>query len=218
MDQEYLETRLEGIRHLLSHLHGEITALESSYHQILLVLRKLEGAQGVDELTGLLRRGSFFAKWNEVLKECESVNQNCGVLMIDIDHFKQVNDTHGHQTGDEVLKRVGELLKQFESPDCISGRYGGEEFAVAIRGTDPEIVGKAEMIRRGCEKLHGPVIERDGKPSSRVAWKCTLSVGMASTGSIPGAPSERYDATRLLKLADEKLYVAKKKGRNRVAA
>ena len=59
--------------------------------------------------------------------------------MIDIDHFKRMNDTHGHATGDEVIKRVATLLKQFESPNCIVGRIGGEEFAVAIKGTDAEI-------------------------------------------------------------------------------
>jgi diguanylate cyclase (GGDEF)-like protein len=212
MDRERLETSLEGIRHLLSHLHGEITALEESYSQVLLVLRRLEGTCNTDDLTGLLRRRAFFQKWQVLLDECRKLNEDCGVLMIDIDHFKKINDTHGHPTGDEVIKRVAQLLKQYESPNCIVGRFGGEEFAVAIRGKDAEILGVAEFIRRGAERLHGPVIGKDGEPLSGVEWKCTLSVGMASAQKVA------FDASRLLKAADEALYAAKQSGRNRVKA
>jgi diguanylate cyclase (GGDEF)-like protein len=211
--QEKLEASLEGIRHLLSHLHGEVTALEASYSQVLHVLRRFEDKCDTDDLTGLLRRGSFFQKWEALLAECERLNQNCGVLMIDIDHFKKVNDTHGHPTGDEVLKRVGEMLKQYVSPDCIVGRLGGEEFVVGIKGSDAEMLGLAEFIRRGAERLHGPVVGADGKPSGSVEWKCTLSVGMASA-----IKAKNYDSSRLMKCADEALYVAKEKGRNQVRA
>ena len=209
-DQGHLETTLKGIRQLLSHLHGEVTALEDSYSQVLLVLRKLEGTFDTDDLSGLLRRKPFFQKWEALLKECEELHENSGLLLIDIDHFKLVNDTHGHQTGDEVIKRVSALLKTFESPACVTGRYGGEEFAIAVRGTDAEILGVAEMIRRGAERLHGPV-GIEGEPTN-VEWKCTVSVGMSSTSR------EGHDATRLLKAADEALYDAKKKGRNQVRA
>ena len=212
MDREKLETNLEGIRHLLSHLYGEVTALEESYNQVLLVLRRIEGTADTDDLTGLLRRRSFFRKWQALLDECQQMNQNSGVLMIDIDHFKRVNDTHGHQTGDEVIKRVASLLKQYESPNCVPCRLGGEEFAIAVRGSDAEILGIAEFIRRQTERLHGPVVGSDGQPSSKVEWKCTISVGMAS---VQKAGS---DASRLLKAADEALYSAKQKGRNQVRA
>lgn len=211
-EQPTMETRLEEIRYLLSHLHGEVTALESSYTQVLSVLRKFEKAADTDDLTGLLRRRSFFQTWEVLLGECQRLNQACGVLMIDIDHFKRVNDTHGHATGDEVIKRVASLLKQYESPTCIVSRLGGEEFAVALKGTDAEILGVAEFIRRGAEKLHGPVVGADGEPLLNVEWKCTLSVGMAS------ARTTEYDASRLLKRADEALYEAKQKGRNQVRA
>ncbi len=207
MKQQNLEASLKGIRQLLSHLHGEVSALESSYSEILLVLRRLENVCDIDDLSGLLRRRPFFQKWEALLEECEKLNENCGVLLIDIDHFKKVNDTHGHPTGDAVIKKVSELLKQFESPHCVVGRYGGEEFAVAIRGTDPQILATAEMIRRGAERLHGPV---EGAPSANVEWTCTVSAGMASSRK------DGYDAEKLLKAADEALYAAKVKGRNQV--
>jgi diguanylate cyclase (GGDEF)-like protein len=212
-EREKLERAdLEGIRHLLSHLHGEVTALEESYTQVLRVLRKFEKACEIDDLTGLLRRQAFFDRWRAMLDECERLGESTGILLIDIDHFKQVNDTHGHPTGDEVIQAVAELLKQYESPRCIVGRYGGEEFVVAACGTDAEVLGMAEFIRRGAERLHGPVVGPNGEPSAEVEWKCTLSVGMASARHVG------FDAPRLLKSADEALYEAKRKGRNRVSA
>lgn len=207
-----LNTNLEEIRNLLSHLQGEVTSLEQSYSEVLGVLRQFEGACNVDDLSGLLRRRPFFRKWEALLEECQRLEQNCGVLLIDIDHFKLVNDTHGHPTGDEVIRRVSSMLKQYESPNCVASRYGGEEFAVAVRGTDPEMLGLAEFIRRGAERLHGPVIGPDGEPSRGVEWKCTLSVGMASARKVG------FDATRLIKSADEALYEAKRRGRNQVRA
>ncbi|HTL13355.1 MAG TPA: GGDEF domain-containing protein [Bdellovibrionota bacterium] len=212
MDTKHLEEDLEGIRHLLSHLNGEVTALEATYSQVLRVLQRLETRADVDDLTGLMRRAAFFEKWDALIDACRKLGLNCGVLMIDIDHFKSINDNHGHPTGDEVLKKIAELLKQYESPQCFSGRYGGEEFAVAIQGTDAEILGRAEMIRRGAERLHGPVVGTDGTPSAKVMWKCTLSVGMASSFK------EGLDAPRLLRAADSALYEAKRKGRNQVRA
>jgi diguanylate cyclase len=211
-DRERLEASLEGIRHLLSHLHGEVTALEAGYTQVLRVLRDFEGVAHIDDLTGLWRRRAFFRKWERLLEECQRLGESCGVMMIDIDHFKQVNDTHGHATGDEVIRRVAGMLKQFESPHCVAGRFGGEEFAVVMKGSDAEVLGAAEFIRRGAEKLHGPVIGSDGKPLENVEWKCTLSVGMASTSR------QGFEPAALLRAADEALYAAKKKGRNQVRA
>jgi diguanylate cyclase len=211
-NQESLEAGLREIRQLLSQLHGEVTELEESYSTLLLVLQRFEGTADFDDLTGLLRRRAFFKKWNELLEQCRKLDENSGVLMIDIDHFKKINDAHGHATGDEVIKRVALLLKQYESPRCHVCRLGGEEFALAIRGTDAEMLGIAELIRRNAERMHGPVIDSDGRPSSRVEWKCTLSVGMASTKKAG------FDPSKLLKAADEALYVAKQKGRNQVTA
>ncbi len=212
MNQKNLENKLGEIRHLLSHLHGEVTALEQSYSQILLVLQRVEGVANTDDLTGLLRRRTFFKKWQNLLKECQRLGDDSGVLIIDIDFFKRINDTHGHPTGDEVIKRIALLLKQYESPTCFVSRLGGEEFAIAAHGSDAELLGMAEMIRRRAERLHGPVVGSDGKPLSNIEWKCTVSVGMASTRKSGS------EATRLLKTADEALYDAKKKGRNQVSA
>lgn len=222
MDRKQLEASLQNIHHLLSHLNGEVTELEAGYARVLSVLERFEDAIATDDLTGLLRRNAFFKRWEALLQECQRLQLGCGVLVIDIDHFKKINDTHGHPTGDEVIKRVAGMLKQYVSPHCIAARLGGEEFALAIRGTDAEILGIAEFVRRGAERLHGPVIgpegEKPGANSGGVEWKCTLSIGMASAGSQAQSAGPTYDASRLLKGADLALYQAKNKGRNRVCA
>ena len=212
MAQENLtQEKLEGIRHLLSHLQGEVLALEQNTSQVLLALQRLEHLAGVDELTGLLRRNAFFHQWKSLLAECAALQESTGVLMIDIDHFKSINDRHGHLTGDEVLARVGTMLRGFSSGATVLGRFGGEEFAVAVRGTEPEVLGLAEMIRRGAERLHGPVIGEGGVPNPKVEWRCTLSVGVAVTSGASAGRSEK-----LLEAADRALYEAKQKGRNQV--
>jgi diguanylate cyclase len=219
MAQENLmQEKLEGIRHLLSHLQGEVLALEQNTSQVLLALQRLEHLAGVDELTGLLRRNAFFHQWKGILKECAELQEVTGVLMVDIDHFKSINDRHGHLTGDEVLSRVGGMLKTFCSGSVVAGRLGGEEFAVAVRGTEAQVVGMAEMIRRGAERLHGPVIAEGGVPNPKVEWRCTLSVGVAIAPATPasGTTSPEQEVTVLLEAADRALYEAKQKGRNQV--
>lgn len=208
MDQAQWDNRLKGIRQLLSHLHKEVLTLEENYAHVFMTLRKLEGQASTDDLSGLLRRSAFFEKWFQVLGECKKMNQNCGILMIDIDHFKTLNDTHGHPTGDEVIKRVAALLKRFENSNCFTGRYGGEEFIVAFRGTEAEMIGLAEMIRRGIERLHGQVLGSDGK----TVWRCTASVGLAT------ASKHKFETVEMIQAADDALYQAKKKGRNQVVA
>ena len=206
MDQAQWDNRLRGIRQLLSHLQNEVLTLEQNYAHVFQTLHQLEGKAKYDDLSGLLRRSAFFEKWFQLLSTNKNKQNNCGLLMVDIDHFKALNDTHGHPTGDEVIKRVADLLKKFESPNCFAGRYGGEEFIVAVKGTDAEMIGLGEMIRRGIERLHGEVLGSSGK----TYWKCTASVGLAT------ATRYQYDTKLILKAADEALYCAKQKGRNQV--
>ena len=137
MDQNNLkvEASLEEIRNLLSHLHGEITVLEESYTQVLQVLRKFEEIAEIDDLTGLLRRKAFFRRWDAILGACEKLNENCGVILIDIDHFKKINDTAGHAVGDEVLRIFAERMTQNLRSFDLVARLGGEEFVVLLPAT-----------------------------------------------------------------------------------
>lgn len=201
MDQGHLTTRLEDIKTLLSHLHGEVAVLEESYRQVLLVLRRVENRADRDDLTGLLRRDAFFQKWQSLLDECERVQEDFGVMLIDIDHFKRVNDELGHQKGDEVLQRVSEILQRFESPRACVGRYGGEEFILGVRGSHEE-------VRQLAEEVRVAVSEIEIDPSQK--WNCTVSIGVASG-------DRREQVRNSVRAADEALYTAKRTGRNRVA-
>jgi len=117
----------------------------------------------------------------------------CGVLLVDVDHFKKINDTEGHDKGDEVIRRLGLLLRDFESAGVVCGRYGGEEFAVAYAGS----------IDRGS-RISDAIHERVAEIG------ITVSQGLChSSQAVEG----EEDAS--LKRADEALYVAKRSGRNR---
>ncbi len=155
-----------------------------------------------DALTGLKNRRSF----DEELKRQFAQRQRQGIvfslLLIDLDHFKQVNDTHGHPAGDLVLQSVAQLLtKTLREMDLVY-RHGGEEFAVICPGSRlHEAATAAERIRQTVETT--PVLLKDS------SIRLTLSVGVAEVGGSEAAEG-------LLQRVDEALYAAKHAGRNRV--
>ena len=124
-------------------------------------------------------------------------------MLLDIDDFKRVNDTHGHQQGDVVLREVARVLRETSREVDLPARYGGEELAVVLPGTDLEgAVNLAERVRRGIEDL---AVRSDVNGALRV----TASLGVAT---LPGAG---YDARSLVEAADDALYRAKRMGKNR---
>jgi diguanylate cyclase (GGDEF)-like protein len=158
-----------------------------------------------DALTGLLNRGRvveiLFAEIARSARELRPLS----VLMVDLDHFKRINDTHGHQAGDAVLReaahRMSAATRQYDSP----GRYGGEEFLVVLPGCGArDGYAQAERIREAfaCEPFTG-----GGAPMA-----VTCSIGISSRDACTAG-----DADRLIHEADEALYSAKHNGRNRVA-
>jgi len=121
--------------------------------------------------------------------------------MVDIDHFKAVNDTHGHAAGDDVLRELARLLKRFIRSSDLAARLGGEEFVVVMPDTG---VGGAEAI---SSRLRREIAE-----STRVKTPITVSIGVAELQGPNDTPE------RLLRRADDALYEAKRGGRNRVIA
>lgn len=128
-----------------------------------------------------------------------------GIVLIDLDHFKQVNDTYGHLCGDEVLRSVSAHLGRLIRTEDVLARYGGEEFAIVARGIELKPMGQfADRLRRAIEK-------------APVAWEShtitqTISAGVAMLSEVP----DRGSGEGVLLLADERLYRAKLAGRNRV--
>ena len=158
-----------------------------------------------DELTGVLNRRCFFDRGVVELKRANRHNRPFCVLMMDLDHFKMVNDTHGHQVGDQVLKVFARTMAANLRAGDLLGRMGGEEFAVIMN----EISGKSALDTAGrlCRAAAGARV-----PVSGGFTGCTVSIGMAWC-----RPDEK-DLERVIKRADRALYRAKAKGRNRVEA
>lgn len=159
-----------------------------------------------DRLTGLPNRAAFDAFLEQEVRGriAGSVPRALGLLMVDVDHFKNFNDTYGHPVGDEVLRMVGALLDRMTRKGDLSARYGGEEFALIVPQTNP--FGLKTLADRLREAIEHEKVEVDGQFLS-----VTASLGGACIASF----QTPRDGAALIKLADHYLYKAKKNGRNR---
>ncbi|MFW5824612.1 MAG: diguanylate cyclase [Marinobacter sp.] len=163
---------------------------------------QLERLSSTDRLTGLLNRGTWENLLDAEFERYRRYGHNTVLVMFDIDHFKPINDTHGHLTGDEVIREVARItrdaLRQADRP----GRYGGEEFAIILPETD--IDGALVICERIRESIAEATIESDDGPIH-----CTVSMGLVQLTDTP----ENY--MQWLQQADDALYRAKEGGRNR---
>jgi diguanylate cyclase (GGDEF)-like protein len=159
-----------------------------------------------DPLTGLYNRRYLEETMGRELPRARRLGESVGVIVLDIDHFKNLNDTYGHDAGDFVLERTGELLRAATRNSDIACRFGGEEFAVILPGATLLVArNRAEAIRAALESLE---IDFEGK----LIGPLTVSAGVASM------PPHGQDWTHTLQQADRALYTAKQSGRNKVVA
>jgi diguanylate cyclase (GGDEF)-like protein len=157
-----------------------------------------------DELTGLFNRRRFQEAMVTEVERSKRFGQAVGLVLLDLDDFKAVNDTYGHQQGDLVLREVARVLRERSREIDAPARYGGEELAVVLPGTDLEgAYNLAERVRAGIEELELPLLEGGG------ALHVTASFGVAT---LPGSAD---DTRGLVAAADEALYRAKRAGKNR---
>lgn len=164
----------------------------------------LEHAALTDGLTGMQNRRYFDDALKEYLDEFGRIQKPVGLMILDLDHFKQVNDTHGHDVGDEVLRAVASCLKDMTRYHDVVARLGGEEFAVVTPNMDAELLSKfAERIRKAIAAM--------SVMSGNVRLKITTSVGLAVW-------DRKETAEEFYRRADRQLYEAKRQGRNRVCA
>lgn len=164
---------------------------------------KIERMATTDGLTGLVNHRYFQIKLEEAFHRAQRYRKQVSLLILDIDHFKTINDTRGHPFGDRVLRTLAEMLFQMSRQTDVVARYGGEEFAIIMEETGPE--GAALAAERIREKVANHAFE-----SIEGALRCSVSIGVAS------CPEHTRDKTSILALADQALYRAKNIGRNRV--
>lgn len=161
-----------------------------------------------DGLTGILNRRALFERLGEELFRSDRIRNPLCLIMLDIDHFKKVNDVHGHVMGDKALIEVVNRIKSALEPYDIIGRYGGEEFLVGTSVPDPEI---GRMI---AERLRVCVGE---KPFEIDGENLNVRISLGVTSIIPSGNGDRGNILEAaIKSADSALYRAKEKGRNRV--
>jgi len=168
-------------------------------------IKKMEARSQYDGLTGLLSRRPFMERLAQEFKYGSVYNSPFSLLLVDIDHFKTVNDTFGHNTGDLVLARVAELLSKSTYETDIVGRYGGEEFLILLPKSKRDgVVDKANYIRQR--------ISQEPFYYEEQRFSVTVSIGIAHY------PQDGENSNDLLNEADRALYKAKSTGRNRVVS
>lgn len=188
---------------LISHIsHRAIRSLQQ--------VATLEQEANTDPLMDIYNRRYIDRKLEDEVARANRYRTPLSLLLLDIDHFKRVNDTYGHDLGDHVLRRIGDYLKRSVRRSDVLGRFGGEELLLILPQTGPhKSLQLAEKLRRGIEmtELLSPHETPDG-----AALHCTVSIGVTSYDVRRDTPQ------RLLKAVDEALYRAKAEGRNRVCS
>lgn len=177
--------------------------LERTNRELLSVNSRLAELAAHDALTGLYNRRHFYEVLRTEFQRSRRHHRPLTVLMVDIDHFKRVNDQHGHLQGDRVLSQVGQLLSDELRQTDVVARYGGDEFALILPETDER---SATIV---AEKLRGTV-EHRRFVNGGVCNELTISVGVA------GLDQTLMSEDALMRLTDAALYRAKDAGRNRV--
>jgi len=190
----------EALQHQVAASHDEISQLRTD-------LDRARSEALLDPLTGILNRKGFDERLQTLLGQPAALGQSHCLVMLDIDHFKKVNDTHGHVMGDRVIQAVGAVLRSSISNDKhAAARYGGEEFALLLGGSSIDDGAKlAEAVR-----LRTKAMKIRHRNTQDVLFSVTISGGVASL-------QQGDDASSLIARADAALYASKRAGRDRVS-
>jgi diguanylate cyclase (GGDEF)-like protein len=200
---DYDQQDVEQVSHI-AEIVWSIVEYHRAAEQIRVLNGQLEHLAMTDDLTGLANRRSFFIRGGEEIKRARRYQVPLSLIMLDIDGFKNINDSYGHETGDLVLQRIANtLLKNIRAVDAVA-RLGGEEFSVLLPSTQSEDAVKlAERLRLAVEAESFEIREQQ-------RMSVTASIGVAAYGD------DTPDLDALLRNADAAMYQAKNQGRNRL--
>ncbi len=189
---------------LQDELLGKMAELDRANHDLVEKKKELEKLSRTDSLTGLFNRRYFEERFVGEFERSRRYRSAVACMMIDIDHFKKLNDTRGHPFGDQVLRGTASVIKETLRDVDLVGRYGGEEFIAILPETGPE---ESRLV---AERLRDRIAAR-GYPDAGDTVTITASLGVACY-PMPGVESHED----FLRIADDALYQAKESGRNRV--
>ena len=182
------------IAELLGNAYKHTTEIES-----------VEYSASIDPLTKLFTRGHFAQRFEMEIRQAKNYAHPLSLFLLDIDHFKNINDTHGHSAGDLILMKLGQILRQSVRSSDVAARFGGEEFVVLMMSAGKEqALNMSENLRNIVESTEFRT------PGLQSPLKVTISGGVATY------PADGDSTTDLLRKADEALYKAKQTGRNRI--
>ncbi|MDO8752410.1 MAG: sensor domain-containing diguanylate cyclase [Anaerolineales bacterium] len=175
-------------------------ALDNTYHHAL-----VEQESKLDSLTRVYNHGYFIQKINEQTETCRGLNQPLSLIMLDIDYFKQYNDTFGHLIGDEILTSLCDIIRKHIKQTDAVGRWGGEEFTISLPNSNlAQAIQVAERIRASMALLK---VRNDSQIAISIP---TMSMGIAIY------PKDADQVMKLIDIADKRLYVAKERGRDQI--
>ncbi len=191
----------QTIKSVTSGFQGQLESAESEIMELRRLLHEEERQTYIDPLTEIGNRRAFDKRMTELFQNDKG---NMALVLIDLDHFKKLNDTYGHLMGDRVLQGVGKTLQKICPENALVARYGGEEFVLVLEDSQEAACHIAETIRASLSKL---VMKK--KSSGEVIENITASFGVAQKmeGEFP---------EQLIERADKALYTAKENGRNRI--
>lgn len=194
-----------SIKESSSSLETELVKNQKKINLLQDELRIAKAEAMIDPLTGILNRRGFSGKINDLLYGEKAAGKPCALLMLDIDHFKKINDSYGHMIGDKAIVAVAKILRASIGENDFSGRVGGEEFSIFVYGVSAQdAVALGERIRKNIAK-----VEITNPSTRNKIAGMTISIGIDSATFGPEWES-------MFERADKALYVSKSEGRNRV--
>ncbi len=202
--EELYKTRTDELKHVQLNIHKSMKEADSSINRLKKIIEESEERAKRDPMTGLLNHSAMLRVGEEFIETALKKKEKIGVIFIDIDFFKECNDTYGHAKGDEIIKKVAGACAPEESDRIHFARYGGDEFLGLTRGLEDSEV--TDIARRICDRMRSLDIPNVNNPNGQ---RVTLSVGVVNV-----LITDRTDTIQIVNYADKAVYYAKKAGKD----